>query len=226
MRLDRFPLVPWAVMTSSFRPPNRPNHNGTDWGSPNPATRSIYRTPVYAPFAGDLTTNPAGGPNDGGAGNNVWVIDTNGGRWFSCFHLDTFARPAGPVAAGELVGWVGNTGASQGAHAHIELREHQGGAWVLIDSGPPLTAARDTTNPPPPPPAEETPTVTPEQLATLGQWMQDQTTWVRVAILTAAVNTVQLVNEHTDLTADQITERITNALPPIPAPQLDDTGRG
>lgn len=54
---------------------------------------------------------------------NIVVIDHGGGVFSSYSHLSGFAVAEGQdVAAGDLIGYVGNTGLSTGAHLHWEIR--------------------------------------------------------------------------------------------------------
>jgi murein DD-endopeptidase MepM/ murein hydrolase activator NlpD len=86
-------------------------HTGEDLAAP-------LGTPVYAVAAGRVV---AAGPNDG-YGNQV-VIDHGGGVASAYNHLSVIAVPVGAqMRAGQLVGQVGSTGMSTGAHLHFEIR--------------------------------------------------------------------------------------------------------
>lgn len=140
--LDVFPLEPWAVVTSPFGPRWGRPHNGTDYGSPNPGQRTINGTPVRAPFAGTVTV----GNEPGGAGQWLWVVADDGRALFKSFHHSRYERTSGHVEAGDVVAYIGSTGASTGPHAHLEL-------WVggrVIDPQPSLEAARGKPTPAPP----------------------------------------------------------------------------
>ncbi len=91
-------------------------HRGVDYGVP-------YGEPVIAPFDGAVTT----GWEEGGAGNWSWVV--NGSDMFKSFHHSSVAIGSGWVAAGTTIAYIGSTGASTGAHAHLELWD----AGVNID---------------------------------------------------------------------------------------------
>lgn len=86
-------------------------HRGVDYGAP-------MNVPVIAPFDGNVTT----GYESGGAGNWIWVAQ--GGDMFKSFHHSSFERTGGWVAAGETIAYIGTTGSSTGAHAHLELWEN------------------------------------------------------------------------------------------------------
>lgn len=85
-------------------------HRGVDYGAP-------YGEPVLAPYDGQVTT----GYESGGAGNWLWVV--NGADMFKSFHHSAFEVSSGHVVAGQVVAYIGSTGSSTGAHAHLELWE-------------------------------------------------------------------------------------------------------
>lgn len=86
-------------------------HKGVDYAAP-------YGAPVIAPFDGQVTT----GNESGGAGLWSWVV--NGGDMFKSFHHAAFELNAGWVNAGDVIAYIGSTGSSTGAHAHLELWEN------------------------------------------------------------------------------------------------------
>lgn len=77
-------------------------------------------TPVYAAADGTVTSV---GPN-GGYGN--WIKLAHPGRLATIYgHLSGFApglQAGQPVLRGELIGFVGSTGRSTGAHLHFEIQ--------------------------------------------------------------------------------------------------------
>ena len=74
-------------------------------------------TPIRATAAGNIVlASPYGGYG------NYTCID-HGGGLSSCYaHQSAFAITSGSVSQGEVIGYVGNTGASYGAHLHFEIR--------------------------------------------------------------------------------------------------------
>lgn len=145
--MNRFtvsPCEPWAVTVSGYRAPNRPNHIGVDKGTPNNSVHPIYGARVFAPWDGKVET----GYQHGGAGNWIWVT-ANDGTLFKCFHLSNYKVRSGSVKAGDVIGFVGNTGKSDGAHYHVEV-------WVngrAVDPAPFFYLI--PTPPPPPPPKDD-----------------------------------------------------------------------
>jgi hypothetical protein len=137
VQLDVFPLPDWVIVTSPFGMRWGRMHRGVDFGSPDPSRLPIYGAPIRAPFAGKVTT----GYEPQGAGWWAWVDAKDGRGLFKSFHHSHTAIAHGDVNAGDIIAYVGSTGASTGPHAHLEL-------WVngaVIDPLPSLLAAK---NPP------------------------------------------------------------------------------
>lgn len=94
-------------------------HAGIDiWGS------GINGARIVAAADGVVT---AAGWNSGGYGNYVVINhgkDSSGNLYVTLYaHMSRVATSAGTsIKAGQLIGYVGNTGASQGAHCHFEVR--------------------------------------------------------------------------------------------------------
>lgn len=85
-------------------------HNGLDFTAPQ-------GTPIYA--TGDGTVSTAGSGT--GTGNQV-VINHGYGYETQYMHMVRIkVRPGQKVKRGEVIGWVGNTGASTGPHCHYEV---------------------------------------------------------------------------------------------------------
>jgi hypothetical protein len=89
-------------------------HNGTDYSGPPSAGTSIY--PVAA------GTVIASGYNATGFGNNVTIQHADGYRSLYGHMLDGTRLPQGAVVTPTtVVGKVGSTGKSTGAHLHLEI---------------------------------------------------------------------------------------------------------
>lgn len=85
-------------------------HNGLDFTAPQ-------GTPIYATGDGVVTTAAAGG----GAGNHV-IINHGYGYETEYMHMVRIKATVGQkVKRGEVIGWVGSTGASTGPHCHYEV---------------------------------------------------------------------------------------------------------
>jgi murein DD-endopeptidase MepM/ murein hydrolase activator NlpD len=85
-------------------------HSGLDFTAPQ-------GTPIYATGDGTVTTAGAGT----GTGNHV-IINHGYGYETEYMHMVRVkARPGQRVKRGEVIGWVGSTGASTGPHCHYEV---------------------------------------------------------------------------------------------------------
>ncbi|HML12185.1 MAG TPA: M23 family metallopeptidase [Xanthobacteraceae bacterium] len=87
-------------------------HTGVDWGAPN-------GTPIYA--SGNGVVEKAGW--ESGYGKYVRLRHTNGYET-AYGHMSGFARGIQPgvrVRQGQVIGYVGSTGLSTGAHLHYEI---------------------------------------------------------------------------------------------------------
>ncbi len=89
-------------------------HNGIDLGAPE-------GTPIYAAKSGKVTVTAY---QANGAGNYVSI---NHGDGFSSIymHMTRYIVSKGQyVSAGQVIGYVGNTGLSKGAHLHFGISYH------------------------------------------------------------------------------------------------------
>ena len=85
-------------------------HNGLDFTAPQ-------GTPIYATGDGIVTTSGVGN----GTGNHV-IINHGYGYETVYMHMVRIKAKVGQrVKRGEVIGWVGNTGASTGPHCHYEV---------------------------------------------------------------------------------------------------------
>lgn len=85
-------------------------HNGLDFTAPQ-------GTPIYATGNGQVTTAGVGG----GTGNHV-IINHGYGYETVYMHMVRIKTSVGAkVLRGEVIGWVGTTGASTGPHCHYEV---------------------------------------------------------------------------------------------------------
>lgn len=123
--------VPGARLTSGFRTPDRPTHNGDDLAA------SEGTTQIHAAAAGVVTvakcdpatfaTAPNGCNQDGslrvsGCGWYVEIEHANNVITRYCHMKDKPMVSVGqPVNAGQPIGLVGDSGHSTGAHCHFEV---------------------------------------------------------------------------------------------------------
>jgi murein DD-endopeptidase MepM/ murein hydrolase activator NlpD len=115
--LVRKPVGP-GIMRSGFGFRRHPiigiskMHTGVDWAAP-------YGTPIFA--SGNGTVEKAGW--EGGYGKYIKVKHSNGYET-AYGHMSAFARgiePGKRVRQGQVIGFVGSTGLSTGAHVHYEI---------------------------------------------------------------------------------------------------------
>ncbi len=116
--LVRKPLATDAIMRSSFGVRRHPilgyakMHTGVDWSAPN-------GTPIFA--AGNGVVEKVGW--EGGYGKYIRIKHNNGYET-AYGHMTAYARgmePGVKVRQGQVVGFVGSTGLSTGAHLHYEI---------------------------------------------------------------------------------------------------------
>ncbi len=111
-------------------------HTGVDFGAPT-GTRVKATGDAAVVFAG----------RRGGYGNLVVLRHPNGFETYYA-HLSAFAtgiRPGRSVAQGQLIAYVGSTGASTGPHLHYEVRiagRPQNPMTVKLPGSPPLADAQ------------------------------------------------------------------------------------
>lgn len=108
-----------VTMTSDFRSSHRPNHHGIDLSSNDTRVASIQGGKVkWTGWYHDY-------------GNTVFV-ETPDGKVEMYAHLSSMTVKKGqPIAPGDQVGVMGNTGRSTGAHLHFEVWGHSN--WTHPD---------------------------------------------------------------------------------------------
>jgi murein DD-endopeptidase MepM/ murein hydrolase activator NlpD len=90
------------------------SHTGQDFAC-------AYGTPVHAVGDGKIIF----AAYDGSYGNKIAIEHPDGTvTWYA--HMDSFVRTSGTVQAGDVIGRVGMTGNTTGAHLHLEVRPHDG----------------------------------------------------------------------------------------------------
>lgn len=111
-------------------------HTGVDFGAP---------TGTRVKATGDAVVSFAG--RKGGYGNLVILRHHNGFETYYA-HLNGFAnglRKGKPIEQGDIIGYVGSTGASTGPHLHYEVRiagNPQNPITVKLPGSPPLPVAQ------------------------------------------------------------------------------------
>ncbi len=102
--------VPGAVRTQGIH-----GYNAVDYGAP-------VGTPIVASAAGTVIVSRAGGMWNGGYGNYVVIDHSNGTQTLYAHNDSNEVWQGQSVVAGQIIGYVGNTGRSTGPHLHFEVR--------------------------------------------------------------------------------------------------------
>lgn len=89
-------------------------HNGVDIAAP-------IGTPIYASADGEVIISQEGGWN-GGYGSYVVIKHGNGTQTLYAHNSSNAVSVGQRVSQGDVVGYVGSTGRSTGAHVHFEVR--------------------------------------------------------------------------------------------------------
>jgi murein DD-endopeptidase MepM/ murein hydrolase activator NlpD len=110
---------------------------GHDFGNFRADTGFHEGSDLFAPGGTPLVAVQAGVLRNVGwnrlGGWRLWVEDSHG-NWFYYAHLSAYspiATEGAHVNAGDVVGFVGNTGDAQGGPAHLHFEIHPGGQWAV-----------------------------------------------------------------------------------------------
>lgn len=143
-------------LTSAFRPSHRPNHNGLDLvGTTNGKNMLLdwYISPVNGTVirANDGFNN--GASQNGGWGNVVMIKPDGTDYRIICAHLKkgtVKVKTGDRVIIGQLLGYMGNTGNSNGAHYHFQI--DKGSNASAIDPYDYIFKGKELVAPEPPKP--------------------------------------------------------------------------
>ena len=133
--------VTWDDLRDSFGDPRSGgrSHRGIDIFAPR-------WTEVVAVTEGTVTEVVHGGR----AGRSLWLVGWDGRSYFYG-HLEAWARGVGDgmtVEAGEIVGYVGNSGNAAGLPTHLHFEVHDGGRalnpYPVLAGARPVEATRQT----------------------------------------------------------------------------------
>ncbi|MDP9254946.1 MAG: M23 family metallopeptidase [Actinomycetota bacterium] len=112
-------------------------HYGHDFGNFRADIGFHEGSDLFAPAGTPLVAVQSGVLHNVGwnrlGGWRLWVEDTHG-NWFYYAHLSAYspiAEDDAHVNAGDVIGFVGNTGDAQGGPAHLHFEVHPGGQWAV-----------------------------------------------------------------------------------------------
>lgn len=103
-----------APLTSYIETQGVHGYNAVDLAAP-------VGTPILASAAGDVIVARAGGWN-GGYGSYVVIQHDNGSQTLYAHMSKVITYDGAHVQQGQVIGYVGSTGKSTGAHVHFEIR--------------------------------------------------------------------------------------------------------
>jgi murein DD-endopeptidase MepM/ murein hydrolase activator NlpD len=116
------------TLTSPYGPRWGTHHDGQDFAAPTgtpilaAAAGTVASAGCTSPFChrpGDL--DAAGHPSTPGCGLRVVLLHPLGVASMYCHATALAVHEGQTVTAGQVIGWVGSTGASTGAHLHFEI---------------------------------------------------------------------------------------------------------
>ncbi|MCX8033231.1 MAG: peptidoglycan DD-metalloendopeptidase family protein [Thermoleophilia bacterium] len=119
-------------------PVDGPHSYTNTWGAPRSGGRTHKGTDILAPRGTPVVACVSGvisrtNPRDTGLGGiTIWLRGDNGYSYYYA-HLDGIAsgiRPGVRVRAGQLLGWVGDTGNADGCY-HLHFEMHPGGGAAV-----------------------------------------------------------------------------------------------
>ena len=100
-----------------------------DWGQPRSGGRRHQGTDILSPRGTPVVASVAGtvrGHNSRLGGISYYLHGVDGHTYFGT-HLQSLSGASGRVAAGTVVGYVGNTGNARGGPTHLHFEIHPGG---------------------------------------------------------------------------------------------------
>ena len=110
-------------------PVQGPHSFSDDFGAPRSGGRSHQGNDILAPRGTPVVANVAGSVshNESNLGGHGYFLHGNDGNTYYGAHLDSYTNSVGNVAAGTVIGYVGDTGDARGGVTHLHFEIHPGG---------------------------------------------------------------------------------------------------
>ena len=129
-----------VIATGSWVCPVQGPHSfSDDFGAPRSGGRSHKGNDILSPRGTPVVANVAGTweKNFSNLGGNSYFLHGTDGNTYFGAHLDSYASGGGTVAAGTVIGYVGDTGDARGGATHLHFEFHPGGG-AAVDPYPTL----------------------------------------------------------------------------------------
>lgn len=100
-----------------------------DWGAPRSGGRGHEGTDMLAPRGTPIVANVAGtfSRNQSPKGGYSYFLKGNDGNTYFGAHMEGYSGAGGAVAAGTVIGYVGNSGNASGGPTHLHFEIKPGG---------------------------------------------------------------------------------------------------
>ncbi len=116
-----------------------PHSFSDDFGAPRSGGRTHQGNDILAPRGTPVVASVAGVASENHSslgGNSYFLHGVDGNTYFGA-HLDSYTGSWGSVAAGTVLGYVGDTGDAKGGPTHLHFEIHPGGG-AAVDPYPTL----------------------------------------------------------------------------------------